>query len=214
LEETAGKAVEIAIGKQMSFAIDEADLEKIAHSEVSKMNKNQKFIRGLYSGGTLCDETMLYLQKKFGQIYSNTPLDKKYKLKDSRISEKDTIVDLGDDEFTKGKAHPMIDPSYRKIRMRNESEDGEVAAIILDIVLGYGSHPDPAGAMVESILAAKKEYEKRKQYLCVIATVCGTENDPQKLSSQEAKLKSAGVICMPSNYQAVKLAATIKGMLS
>jgi FdrA protein len=210
LEETASKAVEIAIGKKVSFAIHETELKKIALSESSKMYKSQKYIRGLYSGGTLCDETMLYLQKNFGNIYSNTPLDKDYKLKDNRISEKDTIVDLGDDEFTKGKAHPMIDPSYRKVRLKNESEDSEVAVILLDVVLGYGSHIDPAGALVESILTAKKEFEKRKKYLSVIASVCGTEDDPQKLSSQEEKLKTAGVICMPSNYQAVRLAAAIK----
>jgi FdrA protein len=177
------------------------------------MNKNQKYIRGLYSGGTLCDETMLYLQKKFEKIYSNTPLHKDYKLNDSRISEKDTIVDLGDDEFTKGKAHPMIDASYRKLRLINESKDTEVAVVLLDIVLGYGSHPDPGGTMIESILTAQAVFKKRNQYLSVIASVCGTEADPQSLSSQESKLREAGVICMSSNYQAVKLAGIIKGML-
>ncbi len=213
LEETARKAVEIATCKKLSFAIDETELEKIALSEVSKMNKSQKYIRGLYSGGTLCDESMVYLQKKFGKIYSNTPLDKEYKLQDSRISEKDTVVDLGDDEFTKGKAHPMIDPSYRKLRLLNESKDSEVAIVLLDIVIGYGSHPDPAGAMLNTIVDAKKDFEKRGQYLSVVVSVCGTENDPQVLSQQEAKLRNAGVVCMPSNYQAVRLAAKIKEII-
>lgn len=210
LEETAVKAVELAEGKIFSFAIEECELEKMANSETSRMNKNQRYIRGLYSGGTLCDESIVYLQKKFGKVYSNTPLDKEYKLQDSRISEKDTIVDLGDDEFTKGKAHPMIDPSYRKLRLLNESKDSEVAIVMLDIVIGYGSHPDPAGAMLNTIVDTKTEFEKRGQYLSVVSSVCGTENDPQVLSQQEAKLRKAGVVCMPSNYQAVRLAAKIK----
>jgi FdrA protein len=213
LEETAVKAVKLANGKIISFTIEESEIEKIANSETSRMNKNQKYIRGLYSGGTLCDESMVYLQKKFGKIYSNTPLDKKNKLQDSRISEKDTIVDLGDDEFTKGKAHPMIDPSYRKLRLLNESKDSEVAIVLLDIVIGYGSHPDPAGAMFNAIVDAKREFEKRSQYLSVVASVCGTENDPQVLSQQEAILIKAGVVCMPSNYQAVGLASAIKELL-
>ncbi len=214
LEETAVKAVELATGKRISFTIEENELEKIANSEISKMNKNQKYIRGLYSGGTLCDEALVFLQKKFGKVYSNTPLDKEYKLQDSRISKKDTIVDLGDDEFTKGKAHPMIDPSYRKLRLLNESKDSEVAIILLDIVIGYGSHPDPAGAISETIVDAKTEFRKRGQYLSVIASVCGTEKDPQVLSQQEAKLRNAGVVCMPSNYQAIRLASTIKELLT
>lgn len=201
LEETALKAVEVTMGKAITLSVDNSDLEKVAASESAKMSKRQKYIRGLYSGGTLCDEAMIFLQRKFGKIFSNTPLDR------------DTIVDLGDDEFTKGKAHPMIDPAYRKMRLLNEAKDTEVAVVLLDIVIGYGSHPDPAGAMVETIIIAKKEFEKHGQYLSVIASVCGTESDPQVLSKQEAKLKEAGVICMPSNYQAVRLAAKVKEVL-
>lgn len=210
LEETAIKAVKLADQKEVSFAINENELNKLARLETSRMSKYQKYIRGLYSGGTLCDEAMLYLQKKFGKIFSNTPLENECKLKDSRISEKDTIVDLGDNEFTKGRAHPMIDTSYRKLRLLNEAKDSEVAIILLDIVIGYGSNPDPAGAMIETITNTKQEFEKRGQYLSVIASVCGTEADPQSLSQQESKLKEAGVICMPSNFQAVRLAAKIK----
>jgi FdrA protein len=213
LEDTAVKAVEFTSGKTGGLAVDENNLKSIARSEVSRMNKSQKYIRGLYSGGTLCDEAMFYLQRKFGKIYSNTPLDPQCKLRDSRISEKDSVVDLGDDEFTKGKAHPMIDPSYRKLRLLNEAKDIEVAIILLDIVIGYGSHPDPAGAMIESVSKTKEEFQRRNQYLSFIATVCGTESDPQSLSKQESKLREAGVICMPSNYQAVRLAGMVKEML-
>ncbi len=210
LEEAAIKAVQIATGKTIGGYVCENEIRTTAESETAKMSSNQKYIRGLYTGGTLCDESIIYLQKSFGIIYSNTTIDAETKLTDSRVSLSDTIIDLGDDEFTKGKAHPMIDPSYRKLRLLNEAKDYQVAVVLLDIVLGYGSHDDPAGAMIESIKQAKTEFEKRGGYLSVIASVCGTEEDPQVLSAQEGKLKQAGVICMPSNYQAVKLAAKIK----
>ncbi|MDI6803636.1 MAG: acyl-CoA synthetase FdrA [Bacteroidota bacterium] len=213
LEEAATKAVQLATDKTINVSIPEDELSAtggLAEIETAKMNSNQKYIRGLYAGGTLCDESIIYLRKIFGTIYSNTTIDTERKLADSRISVMDTIIDLGDDEFTKGKAHPMIDPSYRKLRLLNEAKDFEVAVILLDIVLGYGSHEDPAGAMLESIKQAKAEFENRGGYLSVVASVCGTEEDPQVLSAQEAKLKQVGVICMPSNFQAVKLAAKIK----
>lgn len=213
LEEAAIKAVQLATGKSVQVSIPENELptiDRLAEIETARMNSNQKYIRGLYAGGTLCDESIIYLRKIFGKIYSNTTIDADSKLADSRVSMMDTIIDLGDDEFTKGKAHPMIDPSSRQLRLLNEAKDSEVAVILLDIVLGYGSHADPAGAMLESITKAKSEFEKRGGYLSVIASVCGTESDPQILSAQEEKLKQAGVICMPSNYQAVKLAAKIK----
>lgn len=213
LEDAAVKAVQLATGKSIQVSISENELptiDRLAEIEAAKMDSNQKYIRGLYAGGTLCDESIIYLRKIFGKIYSNTTIDADSKLADSRVSMRDTIIDLGDDEFTKGKAHPMIDPSYRQLRLLNEAKDFEVAVILLDIVLGYGSHSDPAGAMLESIKKAKAEFEKRGGYLSVIASVCGTEEDPQVLSAQETKLKQVGVISMPSNYQAVKLAAKIK----
>lgn len=210
LEEAAIKAVQLATGKTIEGYYSESELQAIADSETAKMSPNQKYIRGLYAGGTLCDESIIYLRKIFGIIYSNTTIDAGTKLTDSRVSLRDTIIDLGDDEFTKGKAHPMIDPSYRQLRLLNEAKDYEVAVVLLDIVLGYGSHDDPASAMLESIKQAKTEFKKRGGYLSVIVSVCGTEEDPQVLSAQEAKLKQVGVICMPSNYQAVKLAAKIK----
>ncbi len=214
LEEAATKAVQLATDKTINVSFPENELQRLAEIETAKMDSTQKYIRGLYAGGTLCDEAIIYLRKIFGNIYSNTTIDAERKLADSRISVMDTILDLGDDEFTKGKAHPMIDPSYRQLRLLNEAKDSEVAVILLDIVLGYGSHKDPAGAMLESIKQAKAEFAKRGGYLSVIASVCGTEQDPQVLSVQEAKLKQVGVIFMPSNFQAVKLAAKIKEIVS
>ena len=211
LEEAALKAVELARGANIFFNVP--DVEKLAEEEVKKFSSKQKYIRGLYTGGTLCYETMIVLSNEFSPIYSNIPLDKKYKLQNSRISQADTLVDLGDDEFTKGKAHPMIDSQYRILRLLNEAEDDEVAIILLDFVLGFGAHNDPAGAMLDAIKTAKEKFSKRNQYLSIICSVCGTENDPQVLSQQQKILENAGVICMPDNLQAANLAAAIKRRL-
>jgi hypothetical protein len=112
---------------------------------------------------------------------------------------KDSIVDLGEEEFTAGRAHPMIDPTIRRMRLVEEAKDPEVAVILMDIMLGYGSHPDPAGAMVGAVEEARKIAESDGRVLPVLAHVCGTEQDPQPRSEQEAKLKHAGVLVLPTN---------------
>jgi hypothetical protein len=93
--------------------------------------------------------------------------------------------------------------------MERETEDAEVAVWLLDCVIGYGSHADPAGAMVEQIKNAKAAAEKRGGYLSVIASVTGTDGDYQGLSSQRRKLEDAGVVVMPTNYQATMLVKRI-----
>ena len=210
LEETSILALKEAYNYEFELALSEMELNALAEKEIAKMGKEQKYIRALYTGGTLADETMLYWQSKFGKVYSNTPLDEKYRLKDNMISQEDTILDLGDDEFTQGRAHPMIDPSYRALRLEQEAMNKNISVILLDFVLGYGAHNDPAGAMLPSIIEAKKKFNERGEYLSILASVCGTENDPQKLSEQENKLASNGIICLPSNWQMVKLAGIIR----
>jgi len=106
---------------------------------------------------------------------------------------------LGDEEFTSGRAHPMIDPTIRKIRLVEEARDPEVAVIMIDIMLGYGSHPDPAGAMLSAINEAKTVSESEGRVLPILAHVCGTEEDPQPVSQQERKLQEAGVRVFKTN---------------
>ena len=122
---------------------------------------------------------------------------------------KHTCVDLGDDDFTVGKPHPMIDPVARVERLPKEAEDDEVAIVLMDFVLGYGSNVDPAGEMLETIINAKKTMKNKNKYLCVIGYICGTDGDPQNYKSQSEKLEKQGVILMPSNAQAVKLTSLI-----
>jgi FdrA protein len=118
-------------------------------------------------------------------------------------------VDLGEDEFTVGRLHPMLDPTLRNRRIVHEAQDPETAVIFLDVVLGYGVHPDPAGAAVEAIQEAQEVAKADGREIIFVASVCGTATDPQDLGNQEAKLKSAGVLVLPTNAAATRLAGYI-----
>ncbi|MDI6895552.1 MAG: acyl-CoA synthetase FdrA [Bacillota bacterium] len=183
--------------------------EAVARREAERMAGVQRYLRGLYSGGTLCDEAMLILRELIGTVYSNVPLDPRLRLPDAWTGVADTVVDLGDDQFTRGRPHPMIDPALRVARLEREAADPEVAVVLLDVVLGYGAHPDPAGALAAAITRAKERAAAEGRYLSVVASVCGTPADPQGLDEQEATLRSAGVILQPSNALAARMAGLI-----
>ena len=142
-------------------------------------------------------------------MWSNAPVDKDDTLTDIWHSREHTIVDLGDDVFTRGRPHPMIDHRLRNERLLVEAADPEVAVILFDVVLGYGSHPDPAGEVVTAIRVAKARAAKKKRRIAFVGFVCGTPGDPQDLAQQEATLRAAGVELAPSNAAAVRLAAAI-----
>jgi len=148
-------------------------------------------VRGLFSGGTLCQEAALILGGMPGDAAGHT------------------TVDLGDDEFTVGRPHPMIDFRLRNERIVAAAEDATTAVILLDVVLGYGAHPDPAGALLPAIDRARQHPAQRGRVLAVVASVCGTAADPQDLARQEAKLVAAGVVLAVSNAQAARLAALL-----
>lgn len=213
LEDTARKAVALLRGEEVKdfdgFNKSNEKIDKIVNDEVEKLDKNQKYLRGLYTGGTLADEAMQILSKDIGEIYSNIPLNPEYRLKDLGISQKHTCIDFGEDEFTVGKPHPMIDPSTRAERLAKEGEDEEVAVVLMDFVIGYGAHKDPVGEMIPAIIEAKEKMEKKGKYLPIIASICGTENDPQDLRESRKRLEEVGVTVMPSNAQAVRLAGLI-----
>jgi len=163
-----------------------------------------KYLRGLFSGGTFCTEAQVALKALGIASWSNVPLDKSRTLKDLTRSQEHTMLDLGDDDFTIGKPHPMIDPSTRVARIAQEAADPDTAALLIDIVLGYAGHMDPAGALSQVIMQAKA-----KRDLPVVAFVCGTEEDPQVRSRQEASLKAAGCIVAPSSTEAARIAAAL-----
>jgi FdrA protein len=124
---------------------------------------------------------------------------------------KHALVDLGDDEFTVGRPHPMIDFRLRNDRIVGAAKDPATAVILLDVVLGYGAHPDPAGALAPALAAASKVASRSRRGLAIVASVCGTEADPQNVTNQEKALAAAGVLLAPSNAQAARLAAALAG---
>jgi succinyl-CoA synthetase alpha subunit len=152
----------------------------------------RRYVRGLFSGGTFCHEAARLLEAALGPVSSN-PIK----------SRGHSVIDLGDDVFTRGRPHPMIDPRLRIERIAAEAADREVAVLLLDVVLGDGAHPDPAGALAPALKAAAK------RRIAVVASVCGTEADPQVRSQQVKRLKQAGVRVAESNAQAARLAAAI-----
>lgn len=212
LEDAALKAVKIFKKEDTSyveFTLSEKEVEDIVSSETEKMAPAQKYIRGLFAGGTFCDEAITQLKGIIGEIHSNTIQEGPYKLKDSFTSIEHTIIDLGDEEFTLGRPHPVIDPEPLRMGLKRESQQPEVAVILLDFILGPAINPDPVGSVITEIVNARKTFEKKGGYLCVVASVCGTEGDPQRLSSQTRMLRDAGVIVMPSNAQAARICGHI-----
>jgi FdrA protein len=191
------------------FTVPQNELLNIANRISKGLSEKQKYIRGLYTGGTYAYEALVILDPMIGDVHSNAPLDPKMKLADSYRSVKDSIVDLGEEEFTVGRAHPMIDPTIRKMRLVEEAKDPEVAVIIMDFMLGYGSHADPAGAMLGAIQDAKKIAERDGRMLPMLARVCGTEQDPQPLSEQTKKLRDVGVEVFSTNALMVIASALI-----
>jgi succinyl-CoA synthetase alpha subunit len=163
-----------------------------ATEEARHFRPGQSRIRGLYSGGTLAKEATLLLRR----------------LLPGRGEDID-VIDLGDDEFTVGRPHPMIDYRLRNTHIIEAGQDPRTAVILLDVVLGFGSHMDPAAELGPAIQQAHERAIAAGRSLCVVASVCGTQADPQVLSDQESRLLQAGVTLAPSNAQAARLAALL-----
>ena len=178
-------------------------------AEAPPLAPGQKYIRGLYSGGTFCYEALLLLTDTCGTVASNTPLQPEHMLADVWRSEGHTVIDLGDDAFTRGRPHPMIDQTLRKERILQEAADPEAAVILFDVVLGYGAHPDPAPELAVALEQARALAAAAGRQLALVGSVCGTAGDPQDLARQEAVLRQAGVLLAQSNAHAVRLAAAI-----
>ncbi len=169
----------------------------------------QRYLRGLFSGGTLAYEALLLLQAYLPAVYSNAPLNKELRLTNSLVSQAHTIVDLGEDEFTVGRLHPMMDNELRLRRLRQEAADPEVAVILLDVVLGYGAHADPASELAPAIAQARAQAAAAGRYLEVIAVVVGTDEDPQGFDDQVQRLAAAGARVETSNDAAVHAAGQL-----
>ena len=212
LTQAAAIATALATGANWCDALvklEEASIGLIAlaAAEQAKLSPGQRWLRGLFAGGTFCYEAQLILKNLPEPVHSNAPLVKANRLESGFLGH--TCIDLGEDEFTQGRLHPMIDPSLRNRRIIQEARDPATAVILLDVVLGYGAHPDPAGATVDAIREAQRVAAKGGRRLIFVAAVCGTEADPQVLSRQKALLREAGVLLLPDNASAARLAGLI-----
>lgn len=186
-----------------------SNLKEHVKSEISKLNDSQKYIKGLFCGGTLTAEALSVLREEVRGVKSNVAKKEAEQLSDTATADTHILLDMGDDEFTKGKPHPMIEPNLRNERIIKEAENPNTAVLLLDFELGYGSHPDPVGQSLETLVKAKDIAEKAGRFLPVIAYICGTASDKQNLKEQEDKLKKIGVIVAESNAEASKAAGMI-----
>src|SRR6185295_7403223 len=166
------------------------------------------FLRGLFAGGTLAYEVQLGLQIAFDPVFSNAPIGTSRRLDDAARGSGPghAILDLGADEFTVGRLHPMIDPDLRLRRLRPEAADGRVGLILLDVVLGDGAHADPAGVLAPEIERGIAEAARAGRHLDVAVLVVGTEEDPQNLEEQTATLRRAGARIATSVEELVGIA--------
>ena len=211
LEQAAHVAVDLSNGGDPSertlqrHGLGAAEVREL----ISSLGEGQRYVRGLYSGGTFSYEAMLLLEKDIGAVNSPSPVKTENKLNNIWSSTGNTVLDLGDDRFTRGRLHPMIDHRLRNDRILQEAQDPETAVILLDVVIGHGAHGDPAVEMAVSINSAREAANEIGCCPIFVTFVCGTKSDPQNLIRQEDVLRRAGAIVVESNAQAARLVGDI-----
>lgn len=169
---------------------------------IAGLAPERRTVLGLFSGGTLCYESMVVMAPHLGAIHSNTPLQEGWGLPAPQGAH--VCLDLGEEEFTRGRPHPMLDPAARADRIVAAASDPSVAVVLIDVVLGYGSHPDPG-----SLLGPACAEASRPGGPLVVAYVLGTEADPQVLSAQSGALAQAGCHLAPTATRAALMAAAV-----
>jgi FdrA protein len=207
LEEAALSTVALARGMRttpIEFTMPREEIERFIGEAMRAMQPGQRFVRGLYAGGTLAYEALGLLQAKLPKVSLGV----------QGGGEGHSVVDLGEDQFTLGRPHPMIDGTLRREWILRAAQEPTTAIILLDVILGYGAHPDPAGELLPAIQQATHQARAGGRHLAVVASVCGTEQDPQRRSAQIDVLRAHDVIVMPSNAQAARLAAGIAACLT
>ena len=207
LEDAAQKAVKVLRGQAYEdftgFSLPEEQIDQIVEKEVAKLKSNQTELRALFTGGTLADEAMKLLGGHH-EIYSNIPLTPEMAIENLPAERGHICLDLGEDQFTRGRPHPMIDPQTRTEFFRSHVDE-KTAVILVDVVLGFGSYQDPAGAVADSVREIRQRLSTQGKDVVVIASVCGTDLDSQDLNKSIKTLEAAGIIVLPSNAQAVRL---------
>jgi FdrA protein len=155
-------------------------------------------VRGLFAGGTLCAEAQIVFAAGGLPVASNAPVPGALSIGDTTGAH--LMLDLGDDTFTRGRPHPMIDPAVRDGPLAQALADASVGVILVDVVLGHGAHPDPAGHLVDALAG-------RADGPLIVASVTGTDRDPQPRAEQVRKLAEAGIVVAQSNAEGAVMAA-------
>lgn len=206
---TLDDAVALVAGK---LGLSGEELEWTAHPTAEECRGrlgSRRFVRGLFSGGSLCAEAQVVLWREGLRVRSNVPLHAVEPLDGGAVSHGHAMIDLGTEEFTRGLPHPMIDVRIRAARLAAEAADEDVAVVILDVVLGYNAAEDPAGALAPAIRDALRAARGTGSEPTIVASVVGTERDPQVRSRQEETLREAGAIVAPTSALATRFAASI-----
>jgi FdrA protein len=198
--ETGVVATLVALGVQAPDPA--AGLRKRVAEAITELPAQRQLVRGLFSGGTLCYESLVILSEHLGPVYSNTPLDPDRGLPAPAGAH--TCLDLGEEEYTKGRPHPMIDPQARIELLRAQGNEPDVAAIILDVVLGYGAHDDPAAELAPVCAEVTADGGP-----IVVVYVLGTHGDPQGFDAQRQAFTTAGCVVTETAARASLAAAAI-----
>jgi FdrA protein len=168
-------------------------------------------LRGLFAGGTLCDEAMVIASDALGPVRSNIPLQPEWELGRELRADGHVMIDFGDDQLTRGRPHPMIDQRTRIDRIAVEAADPAVTVLLLDVVLGHGAHPDPASELAPAVAAARRGADTAGRMLAVVVSLCATEDDPQDPRRQAELLHEAGAAVFLSNAAAARHAVSLAG---
>jgi len=210
IDDAVSAALRLAGGRfSETEGLDHSQLGTLAREEAGRMAAGQSYIRGLFAGGTFCYQAQSVLRDAGVALHSNAPLAGVKLLDDATVSEGNSLVDMGADEFTIGTPHPMIDASQRIKRIAAEAEDPVVAVLLLDFILGFNASKDPAGDLADAISSARCAAEAAGRHLCVVASVCGTDEDPQVFETQIEILKEAGAQVFASNVKASAFARDV-----
>lgn len=199
LEETAHLAVDLLNGQQPTAVAEELPVPDVKWAE------GQKNIKAYYSGGTLAYEAATMINDTVG-LNAESGVDGAILNQDGY-----EVLDLGDDVYTQGRPHPMIDATVRKQMMTDAGQDPEIAVILIDDVLGYGTHDDMAGELAPTIKKVIADAKAQGRELPVVATIVGTDLDIQDYAGQKKALEEAGAVVCQSNAQAVKVALALIG---
>lgn len=198
-----GTEVPMPLNAKLAKTLEDAAFLALGKSPVHASKRpakkaGGKFIRGLFAGGTLCAEAQVILSQAGLASASNVPIPGHVPLAGQATGH--IVIDLGDDEYTQGRPHPMIEPAVRDAPLLAALSDETVGVVLVDVVLGFGAHADPAGHLISVLAKAPKERP------LVVASLTGTAGDRQSLSSQRDKLEAGGIVVGQSNAEAVRIA--------